>query len=136
MPDFLRLLGLQHVRLPCSSLTPKACSNSCPSSWWFHPTISSSVTPFSSCCQPFPASGSFLISWLCASGDEGIGASASLLPMNVQGWFLLGFPRYSQEFFPPPQFESINSSVLSLLVHIDSKDKHDIKVILHIGFPG
>ena len=75
--------GLQH-RLPCPSPTPRACSNSCPSSQWCHPTISSSVVPFSSCLQSFPASGSFLRSQFFASGGQNIraSASASVLPMN------------------------------------------------------
>ena len=85
--------GLQHTRLPCPSTTPIACSNPCPSSWWCHPTISSSVAPFSSCLQSFPASGSFQISQLFASGGQSIGvsASASVLPMNIQDWFPLGW---------------------------------------------
>ena len=74
-------------RLPCPSPTPWACSNICPSSWWCHPTISSSVVPFSSCLQSFPASGSFLMSQFFASGGQSIGASASVLPMNIQDWF-------------------------------------------------
>ena len=82
--------GLQHDRLPCPSPTPGAYSNSCPSSQWCHPTISSSVVPFSSCLQSFPASGSFLISQFFASGGQSIRASASALPMNIQDWFLLG----------------------------------------------
>ena len=83
--------GLQHARLPCPLPTPGVCSNSCPSSQWCHPTISSSVIPFS-CFQCFPASGSFLMSWLLASGSQSIGASASasVLPMNIQSWFPLG----------------------------------------------
>ena len=68
--DSLRPHGLQHTRLPCPSPTPGACSNSCPLSRWCHPTISSSVVPFSSCLQLFPASGSFLMSWLFPSGDQ------------------------------------------------------------------
>ena len=79
--------GLQHTRLPCPSPTPGVCPNSCPLSRWCHPTISSSVTPFSSYPQPFPASGSFPMSWLFSSGGQSIGASASVLPMNIQGWF-------------------------------------------------
>ena len=77
---------------PCPLLSPRACSNSCPLSQWCHPTILSSVTSFSSCPQSFPASGSFPVSWLFASGGQNIGASASasVLPMNVQGWFPLG----------------------------------------------
>ena len=83
--------GLQHARLPCPSPSPRACSNSCPSSQWCHPTISSSVIPFSSCLQSFPASGSFLISQLFASGGQSTGALASepVLPMNIQDWFPL-----------------------------------------------
>ena len=84
--------GLQHTRLPCPSPSPRACSSSCPLSRWCHPTISSSVVPFSSCLQSFPASGSFLASQLFASGGQGTGASASasVFPMNIQDWFLLG----------------------------------------------
>ena len=72
--------------------SPRVCSNSCPLSWWCHPTISSSITHFSSCPQPFPASGSFPKSWLFASGGKRIAAlaSASVLPMNIQNWFPLG----------------------------------------------
>ena len=81
--------ALQHARLTCPSPTPRACSNSFPSSQWCHPTISSSVIPFS-CLQSFPASGSFPMSWLFASGDQNIGASASVLPMSIQDWFPLG----------------------------------------------
>ena len=81
--------ALQHTRLTCPSPTPRACSNSCPSSWWCHPTISSSVIPFS-CLQSFPASGSFPTSRHFASGDQNIGASASVLPMSIQDWFPLG----------------------------------------------
>ena len=80
-------------RLPCPSPSPGACSNSCPLNQWCHPTISSSVTPFSSYLQSFPASGSFLMSQLFASGGQSIGASdsasASVLPMNIQEWFSL-----------------------------------------------
>ena len=84
--------GLQHARLPCPSPSPGACSNSCPLHWWCHPTISSSVVPFSSCLQSSPASGSFPVSQLFPSGDQSIGvsASASVLPMNIQDWFPLG----------------------------------------------
>ena len=87
----LRLHGLQHSRLPCPSLSPGLCSNSCAKKWR-HPTISSSVVPFSFCLQSFPASGSFPMSKLFASGGQSIGnsASGSVLPMNVQGWFPLG----------------------------------------------
>ena len=91
MFDSLQPHGLQHTRFPCPSPTPRAYSNSCPSSWWCHPTISSSVIPFSSCLQSCPASESFQISHLFASGGQSIGvsASASVLPMNIQNWFPL-----------------------------------------------
>ena len=82
--------GLQHTRLPCPSPSPRACSNPCPLSRWCHPIISSSITPLPSCPQSFPASGSFPKSGLFASGGQNIGASASVLPMNIQGWFPLG----------------------------------------------
>ena len=83
--------GLQHARPPCPSPTPGACSNSCPSRWWCHPTISSSVVPFSFRLQSFPASESFQMSQFFASGGQSIGvsASASVLPMNIQYWFPL-----------------------------------------------
>ena len=84
--DSLRLHGPQHARLPCPSPTPGAYSNTCPSSRWYHPTISSSVVLFSSCLQSFPASGSFPMNQLFASGGQRIGASAlaTVLPMNTQ----------------------------------------------------
>ena len=93
MSDSLWPHGMQHARLACPSPTPRAYSNSCPLSWWFHPTISSSVIPFSSCLQSFPASGSFPMSQLLTSGGQspGASASASVLQMNSQGWFPLGW---------------------------------------------
>ena len=81
---------LQHTRLPCPSPTPRACSNSCPSSRWCHLTISSSVFPFSSFLQSFPASGSFLKSQFFTSSGQSIWVSASILPVNIQDWFSLG----------------------------------------------
>ena len=91
--NYLQPHGLQHARLPCPSPTPRACSNSCPSSQWCHPTISSSVTPFSFCLQSFPASGSSPMSRFFASDGQSIGvrASASALPMNIQDWSPLGW---------------------------------------------
>ena len=88
----LRLHGVQHTRLPCPSPTPGACSNSCPSQWC-HPTISSSVTLFSSRLQSFPASGSFPMSQLFSRDGQSItpSASASVLPMNIQDWSPLGW---------------------------------------------
>ena len=108
--------GLQHARPPCPSPTPGVHSNSCPLSQWCHPTISSSVIPFSSRLQPFPASGSFQMSQFFASGGQSIGvsASASILPMNIQDWFpldrLVGSPcnpRDPQESSPTPSKASI-----------------------------
>ena len=86
----LRPHGLQQTRLPCPSPTPRACSKSCPSSRCCHPTISFSVVPFPSYLQSFPASGSFPMSQFFASGGQRIGASASVLPINIQDWFPLG----------------------------------------------
>ena len=89
--DSWRPPGLQHAGLPCPLPTPRACSNSCPSNRWYHPTIPSSVIHFSSCLQSFPGSGSFPMSQLFASGGQSIGASAPALPMNIQDWFPLGW---------------------------------------------
>ena len=84
--------GLQHTGLPCPSPSPGACSDSCPLSQWGHPTILSSVVPFSSCLQSFPASGSFPMSYLFTSSSQRTGASAtaSVLPKDIQVWFPLG----------------------------------------------
>ena len=92
MSNSLQPHGLQHTRPPCPSPTPGAYSNSCPLSWWCHPTISSSVIPFASRLQSFPASGSFQMSQLFAWGGQSIGVSAStsVLPMNTQDWSPLG----------------------------------------------
>ena len=92
MSDSLRPRELQYARLPCPSPSPRACSNSCQLSPWYHPAISSFVIPFSFCLQSFQASGSFPMSWLFATGSQRIGASASasVPPMNIQGWFPLG----------------------------------------------
>ena len=112
--------GLLHARLFCPSPSPRVYSNSCSPSWWCHPTMSSSVVPFSSCPQSFSASESFPVSQLFVSGGQGIGASASVLPMNIQGWFpfrinwfdLLAV-RGTLKYSLTPQFESISSSTLS-----------------------
>ena len=87
--DSLGPHGLQHARCPCPSPSAVVCSNSCALSWWLHQTFSFSVIPFSH-LQSFPESGSFPMSQLFASGGRSIGASALVLPMNIQGWFLLG----------------------------------------------
>jgi len=91
--DSLRPQGVQHTRIPCPLPYPGACSNSCPSSLWGHPTISSSGAPLSSCLQSFPASGSFPVSQFFISDGRSIeaSASASVLPMNIQDWFPLGW---------------------------------------------
>ena len=125
--------GLQHARLPYPSPTPRTCSN-CPSSWWCHSTISSSVVPFSSCLQSFPASGSFPVNKFFVSGGQSIGVSspASVLPMNIQDWFPLQwtslFPLQSKglsRVFPTPQFKSIDSLVLSFLYSPTLTSIHD-----------
>ena len=132
--DSLRPHGLQHARLPCPSLTPRACSNLCPLNGWCHPTISSSVVALSSCLQSFPASGSCQMSQLVASGGQSIGvsASASVLPMNIQDWFPLGLTGWislqskdSQESSPTPQFKSVNSPALSFPYSSTLTSVHD-----------
>ena len=108
--------GLQHARPPCPSPAPRACSNSSPSVWWCHLTISSSVVPFSSCLQSFPVSRSFqMIQFFAPAGQSiGVSASASVPPVNWRDWcsnWLVGSPyspRDSQESSPTPQFKSIN----------------------------
>ena len=123
MSDSLQPHGLLHARFPCPSPTPRAYSNSCPSCQWCHPTISSSVILCSSRPQSFPASGSFQLSCFFVWGSQSIGvlASASVLPMNIQDWFPLGYqagspcsPRDSQESSPTPQFKTISSSAVQL----------------------
>ena len=114
MSNSLQPHGWQHASLPCPSPTPRAYSNSCPLSWWCHPTISSSVVPFSSCLQSFPASGSFQMSQFFSSGGQriGISASASVLPMNIQDWFLLGWTGWISLLsisFTPGQMTQVTS---------------------------
>ena len=136
MPDSLWLHGLHCARLPWSSLSPGVCSNSCPLSQWCHSTISSSATPFSSCLPAlFPSIKVFSISQLFPSSGQSIGVSAlaSVLPMNIEGWFPLWFwllwssysTRDSQESSSVPQFESINSSALTLLYSPTLTSAHD-----------
>ena len=124
MSDSFQPRRLQHARLPCPSLSPGAYSNSCPSSRWCHQTLSPSVVPFSSCIQSFPTSGSFPMSQFFASCGQtiGISASVSVLPMNIQDWFPLGWTgwislqsRGLSRVFSTLQFKSINSSGLSFL---------------------
>ena len=114
---------LKNARLPYPSPTPRPCSNSCPLRPWCHSTISSSVVPFSSCFQSFPALRYFLMIRPFASGGQNIGASASalVLPLKIQDWFSLGLTGLISlqskglKFYPTPQFKSINSLVRSLL---------------------
>ena len=119
-------------RLLCPSASPGVCPSSCPVNRWCHPIIS--CCPFSSSLLSFPASGSFPVSQLFTSGGQSTEAStlASVLSMNIQGWFPLGLlvwspccPRYSQESFPAPHFESINSSALYLLYYVALINAHD-----------
>ena len=132
----LRPHGLQHTRPPCPSPTPGVYSNPCPSSRWCHPTISSSVVSFFSCLQSFPASGSSPMSHFFTSGGQstGVSASASVLPMNIQDWFLWNWlvgsscsPRDSQESSPTPQFKSFSSLALSFLYSPTLTSIHDYK---------
>ena len=118
--------------LPVHQQLPGVYSNSCPLNWWCHPIISSSVIPFSR-LQSFPASGSFLMSHFFASGGQSIGVppSATVLPINIQDWFLLGWtgspysPRDPQESLPTPQLKSVNSSALSFLYSPTLTTIHD-----------
>ena len=134
MSDSLWPHGLQHTRLPCPLPTPGVCSNSCPSSQWCHPTISSSVISFSSCLQSFPASRSFPVSQFVSSGGQSIGVSPSASAFQwifradfLEDW-LVGSPwspRDSQESSLAPQFKRINSSVLSFLYGPSLTSIHD-----------
>ena len=125
----LWLHSLQHARLPCPLPSPRICPSSCPLNWWWHPTISSSVSLFFFCLQSFPASGSFPMSHLFTLGGQSIGASASasVLLKSIWGWFplrLTGFislaPRDSQESSTAPQFKNISSLALCLLYRLSS----------------
>ena len=129
--DSLRPHELQHARPPCLSPTPRVSSNSCASSRWCHPAISSSVAPFSSCPQSLPASGSFPMSQLFAWGDQSIGvaASASVLPMNTQDWSPLGWTGWIS-------FQS--KGLKSLLQHHCSKAsvlRHSAFFIVQLSHP-
>ena len=124
----------QHARPPCPSPTPGIHSDSRPLSQWCHPTISSSVIPFSSCLQSFPASGPFLTCWLFTPGGQSIGASASVLPMNIQGWFPLGLTglislqsKKLSRVFSSTTIQSIKSLALSLLYGPPFTSIHDYR---------
>ena len=115
MSDSLQPHELQHARPPCPSPAPGVHPNSCPSSEWCHPAISSSVIPFSSCLQYFPAPGSFPMSQFFSLADQSIGASASVLPVNIQGWFPLG--NWIDWFV----FFAVQGTLKSFLQHHSSK---------------
>ena len=141
MSDSLQLHGLQHARLSCPSLSPRVCSNSCPLSWWCYPTLSPLLSPFSSCLPSFPASGSFSVSQLFTSGGQSIraSASASVLPVNIQDWFPLGFTcliylqsKDSWDLLPTPQFKSVNSLAVSFLYCTTLISIHDYYKIVYI----
>ena len=126
----------QHARPPCPSPTLGVYPNPCPLSWWCYLTISSSVVPFSSCPQSLPASGSFQMSQLFASGGQSIGVSAlaSFLPMSIQDWFPLGWTglislqsKGLSKSSPTLQFKSINSSLLSFLYGPALTSIHDYR---------
>ena len=135
MSNSLQPHGQQHTRPPCPSPTPRVYSNSCPLSQWCHPTISSSVIPFSSCLQSFPASGFFQMSQFFISGGQSIGVSAWtwIFPMNIQDWFPLGWTGWislqsrglSRVLSPTPPFKSINSSVLNFIYNPTLTFIHD-----------
>ena len=130
----LRPHGLQHARVPCPSPTPRACSNSSPLSRWCHPTISSSIFPFSSCLQFFPESGSFPMSLFFTAGGQtiGVSASTSVLPRNIQNWFPLGWTGWTSvqskglsKIFSNTTFKSISSLALSFLYSPALTSTHD-----------
>ena len=124
----------QQARLPCPSPAPRTCSNSCPSSQWCHPTISSSVFPFSSCLQSSPASGSFPMSQSFTSDGQSIGASASFLPMNIQDWFPLGWlglislKKIPSIFSSKIEFITSNIFLLSMWFRLLSWSVNSLKV--------
>ena len=131
MSDSLQPHGLQHSRPPCPSPTPRVYSNSCPLSRWCHPTISSSVVPFSSCLQSFPASGSFQMSQFFASGSQSIGISASapVLPMNS------GLISFRMDWL---DLLAVQGTRKSLLQHHSSKAsvvKHSAFFIVQLSHP-
>ena len=135
LSDTLRTYGLQHGRLPCPSPSPRVCSNLCPLSRWWYPTISSSAIPFSPCLQSFSASGSFLMSQLFESRwpkywsfNFNISPSSEhpgLISFRMDWLDLLAIPRDSQESSPTPQFKSINSSAISIFYSSTLTSIHD-----------
>ena len=119
--------SLQHARLPCPSLSPRVCSNSCPLSQWCHPTISSSVAPFSSCCQSFPASGSFLMNWLFSSGSQ----SFIISPSSEYS----GLISFGTDWF---NLLAVQGTLQSLLQHHNSKTpilRHSSLFLVQVSHP-
>ena len=147
MSDSLWLHGLQHTGLPCPSPTPGACSNSWPFSRWCHPTISSSVIPFSSRLHSFPASVSFPVSWLFATGGQSMqnSASASVLSISIHGWFPLGLTGlilqskeiwrvFSNTTVQKHQFFSIQLSLWSNShIHTQLRENHSLTIQNFVG---
>ena len=127
MSDSSRPHGLQYARLPCPSPTARVYPNLCPLSQWCHPTISSSVIPFSFCLKSFPASGSFKTNQFFASGGQSIGvsASASALLMNIQDWFPLGWTGWI----------SLKSKGLSRIFSNTTVQKHQLFFIVQLSHP-
>ena len=130
MSDSLEPHELQHARPPCPSPTPRVYSNSCPSSWWCHPAISSSIVPLSSCPQSLPASGSFPMSQLFAWGGQNIGvsASASVLPVNTQDLLTVAFLKYGT-------YEMCLFSYSSRFVQITQDLVEEVNVIAVVTLP-
>ena len=125
--------GLQHARPPCPWPTPRVYSNSCPLTWWWYPTISSSVIPFTSCLQSFPASGSFQMSQFFTWGHQSIGdsASTSVLPVNIQDWSPLGWTGWIS-------LQSVQGTLKSLFQHHSSKASilwHSAFFIVQLSHP-
>ena len=143
MSNALGSHGLQHASLPCPWLSPGVCSNSCPLSQWCYLPISSSAVLFSFCLQSFPASMSFPVIWLFTSGGQSIGAStlASALPMNIQGWFPLGFTGLisfssttiqKHQFFGPQLSLCSSSHICTFSSVIHYKNSHNSSKMLYL----
>ena len=141
MSDSLRPHEPWHTRAPCPSPTPGVHPNPCPLSQWCHPTISSSFVPFSSCSQSLPASGSFPMRQLFTSGGQSIGvsASASVLPVNTQDWFPLGWTGWISlkskgllTVFSNTTVQSISSSVFSFLYSPTLTSIHEVKSLSRV----
>ena len=132
MSDSLRSHELKHARLPCPSLSPRVCSNSCPLSWWYHPTISSSVASFSSCLQFFPASESFSMSQFFASGGQSVGSFSFSISLSNEYSGLISF---RIDWF---DLLAVQGTLKSLLQHYSSKASilwHSAFFMIQISHP-